>query len=217
LVIDVPTILTIGHSTHTIEEFIRLLRDHRVEVVVDVRSSPYSKRFPQYSRQDLQSSLKEHGISYLFLGRELGARRSEPECYVAGQAEYERIAKLPSFVEGITRLLKGATEYQITLMCAEHDPLTCHRTILVCRHLKSPDLAIEHILRDGSIEIHEQAEHRLMLEEGENPHQTDIFASENDLDSALRRAYLKRGGRIAYRKGETEDEDSYDRLYKEKR
>lgn len=215
--IDMPTILTIGHSTHTIDEFIRMLQARDVEIVVDVRSSPHSKRFPQYSRETLQTSLKQHGIRYLFLGRELGARRTERECYVAGKAEYERIAKLPVFAEGISRVLTGAAEYRIVLMCAEHDPLTCHRTVLVCRYLKKHDLALAHILRDGRVEPHEQAEHRLMLEEGENPDQTDIFAAADEFDSALTRAYTRRGDRIAYREGGTEDEDSHDRLHEEKR
>jgi uncharacterized protein (DUF488 family) len=212
-----PTILTIGHSTHTIDEFLRMLQARDVEIVVDVRSSPHSKRFPQYSKENLQTSLREHGIRYLFLGRELGARRNERECYVAGKAEYERIAKLPAFTEGISRVLTGAEEYRIALMCAEHDPLTCHRTVLVCRHLKKHDLALAHILRDGRVEPHEHAEHRLMLEEGENPDQTDIFAATNEFDSALSRAYTRRGDRIAYREGGTEDEDSHDRFHEEKR
>ncbi|MPZ44523.1 MAG: DUF488 family protein [Betaproteobacteria bacterium] len=209
------TILTIGHSSHPIAEFVRLLSDHQIDVVADVRSSPYSKRNPQFSRESLQKSLKDQGVKYLFLGRELGARRTERECYVQGKAEYERIAELPAFNDGVRRLLKGASDYRIALMCAEQDPLTCHRTVLVCRHLKKHGLALGHILPDGNVESHEQVEHRLMLEEGENPSQADIFAVAENLDSALLRAYTARGNKIAYLEHGTANENSYDRLYQE--
>ena len=212
------TIYTIGHSTHPIEKFLQLLEARRVEVVVDVRSSPFSKRFPQFSREALQGSLRQQGIRYLFLGRELGARRREPEAYVGGKADYRLIATLPTFQEGIVRVLGGAKDYRIALMCAEQDPLTCHRTILVCRALKPHGPRIEHLLRDGSAESHEEAETRLMLEEGEKPGQGDIFASASgDTDVALDRAYDRRGGRIAYQEEANDDEDSHDRLHQEKR
>lgn len=212
------TVYTIGHSTHQIERFLELLKERQIDVLVDVRSSPFSRRFPQFSKNDLQTSLRQHGIRYLFLGLELGARRNEPESYIGGKADYQLIADLPAFHEGIQRVLTGAKEYRIALMCAEQDPLTCHRTILICRALKSHQIPIEHVLRDGTAELHEAAEVRLMLEEGENPDQADIFSSQAaDTGDALNRAYDRRGSRIAYQRNASDDENSHDRLHQEKR
>jgi len=205
-------IFTVGHSSQPLDAFIALLQRHAVQVIADVRSRPYSRRFPHFSRERLQASLAAADIGYVFLGRELGARRDEPECYVDGQASYARIAKLPAFAAGIERLLQGAHKHRVALMCTEQDPLTCHRTILVCRELQrglqqpAPSehaLSISHILRTGEIEHQQQAEQRLVKEElgkelGQSG-QADLFAREPDFQQLLQQAYEKRARRIAYR------------------
>jgi len=128
----------------------------------------------------------------VFLGEELGARRSERNCYVDGVARYERIAKSPAFLSGLERVTKGIPQFRSALMCAEKDPLECHRTILVCRHLR--DVAqIQHIRADGSLESQEDAETRLMAEE--RVPTDDLFAPREQL---LARAYDQRGGKTAY-------------------
>ena len=137
---------TIGHSTHSIEEFIKLLAMHSITAVCDVRSTPYSQFTPQFNRELLQQELKKHNISYVFLGEELGARSDNPNCYVNGKVQYGCLAQEPRFYQGINRLVEGLTNYRITLMCAEKDPIACHRTILVCRKLRSRDIEIKHIL-----------------------------------------------------------------------
>ncbi len=197
-------ILTIGYSLHEIGAFIDLLRRHGVDAVADVRSHPYSKRLPDYSKADLQRALKAAGIQYVFLGQQLGARRSERECYVDGQARYELIARTPAFAEGIARLQAGAAKMTPCLVCAEKDPITCHRTVLVCRELARLGLDVRHILEDGRLELHGDAEKRLMLEEGFVPGQLDIFGGGDDSHS-LALAYEKRGLKIAYRETDGED------------
>jgi len=132
-------VYTVGHSSQSIEEFIAQLQRHTVEVVADVRSRRYSARFPHFSMEPLQASLKAANIGYVFLGRELGARRDEPECYVDGQALYDRIAALPAFADGISRLVAGTQKYRVGLMCAEQDPLTCHRTRICLHRRRIPD------------------------------------------------------------------------------
>jgi len=204
----VQPIYTVGHSSQSIAAFIGLLHSHEVEVIADVRSRPYSRRFPHFATMSLQASLAAVHIRYVFLGRELGARREEPECYVDGQASYDRIAKLPAFAVGIERLLQGAQQYRVALLCAEQDPLTCHRTILVCRELQkyAPQqsaLSIRHILRTGEIEDQQQAERRLVEEElgkelGRSD-QADLFARGPDFPQLLQQSYERRASRIAYR------------------
>ncbi|MBN1970365.1 MAG: DUF488 domain-containing protein, partial [Candidatus Delongbacteria bacterium] len=147
-------LFTIGHSNHTLEIFFDLLGSQEIGVVIDVRSAPYSRYCPQYNKDALEKSLKSRGMEYIFLGRELGGRRNDENCYVEGKLKFEIIAKLPIFQEGLKRVFQEIENHKAALMCAEAEPLNCHRTILVCRELKKirSDLQITHILADGSTE-----------------------------------------------------------------
>jgi uncharacterized protein (DUF488 family) len=128
-------VYTIGHSNHRIEKFIELLSAHNVTAIADVRSHPYSRFNPQFNREKLRTALRTAGAAYAFQGRKLGARSEDPNCYVNGKVQYDLLARTPLFKEGLARLVLGADSHRIALMCAEKDPLTCHRAILVCRHL----------------------------------------------------------------------------------
>ena len=206
-------LFTIGHSNHSIEAFIALLQQHGVTALADVRSHPYSRYLPHFNQTPLKTALFDAGIRYVFLGRELGARPSDPTCYVDGKALYERIASTELFSQGIQRILKGAETYKIALMCAEKDPITCHRAILVGQHLREFTLDINHILRNGNLETHQHLEERLLklhgLKQPEfiQPVQLSLF---NDLSlpaqsslqystkDSLKEAYNRQGNQIAY-------------------
>ena len=187
---------TIGHSIHPLPEFLDLLKKHRISAVCDVRSTPYSRLHPQFNREPLRQELKRLNIAYVFLGEELGGRSSDVLCYdTEGRIRYDRIADTDAFRRGLERVWEGIKTYRVALMCAEKDPLTCHRAILVCRHLrKEQDLTILHILEDGQTEPHEESEMRLLrlarMEQG------DLFKS---LQEQLEEAYDHQGRRIAYR------------------
>lgn len=185
---------TIGHGALELEAFIQLLVENGVAAIADVRSSPYSRYSPQFNREPLKAALLARRIQYVFLGEELGARRDEEECYLGDVASYELIAKTPAFERGIDRLRKGLQSQPISLMCAEKDPLTCHRTILICRHLKSEG-EIVHILGPGELETQEIAESRLLKLVG-LPNR-DLFRSKAEL---LEEAYMRQGAEIAYRR-----------------
>lgn len=190
-------LFTIGHSDHEMSDFISLLARYGINVVADVRSHPYSRFHAQFNRETLAESLKRAGVQYVFLGRELGARRSERETYEGGQARYDRIARLPLFRDGLDRLRRGIISHRIVLLCAERDPITCHRTVLVCRQLRSDPIDIRHILDDGAIETMEQAENRLLDAVGLPP--THLFHSRSEL---IEQAYELQGDRIAYTESE---------------
>lgn len=207
------TLFTIGHSSRSIEEFIDILNQHGIDAIADVRSRPYSSRFPHFSRRSLQESLHAAGIHYVFLGNELGARRDDPEAYVNRRVSYARIAQTDAFQEGIERVIKGIERYRIVLMCAEKDPLTCHRTILVSRHLNEYGLNIVHILDGGQTETHSAAERRLATEERINSNQLGLAGGGFDNVAPLDRAYTLREEKIAFRLGESTDEDLHDRVY----
>lgn len=154
------TVFTIGHSNHSINTFISLLQQHGVTAIADVRSSPYSRRFPQFNQAALKEALKTANIAYVYLGDNLGARSKDRNCYVNGMARYDLIAATASFTEGVNRLIKGAKKYQISLLCAEQDPIICHRAILVCPPLQKIGLEIQHIRKNGELETHQELEKR---------------------------------------------------------
>lgn len=190
-------LFTIGHSNNSIDQFLDLLRRHQIEVVADVRTTPASRLHPQFNRSALKRSLTAGGIKYVFLGKELGARRAEREAYDGRIASYELIAALPAFKQGLERVRKGANEYRVALMCAEKDPLQCHRTLLVCRHLRdSFSGRIFHILENGTLEPHEVTESRLIQESGLSTVQSEMFSDQTE--APLERAYRRRGLQIAY-------------------
>jgi uncharacterized protein (DUF488 family) len=196
-------LFTIGHSNHSIGTFIELLQRHGVTAVGDVRSHPYSRYVPQYSREPLKLALARVGIAYVFLGKELGARSENPGCYKQGKVQYDRLARQPQFAEGIRRVTQGMEQHCIALMCAEKDPLECHRTLLIARKLHEAGCEIAHIHADGSLEDHGTLESRLLgvckLPEGDMFKQRDEFISE---------AYAIQGERVAYQ------DDNMERLEK---
>ena len=184
---------TIGHSTHPVERFAELLEACGVTAVGDVRSSPYSRFNPQYNREPLQRALKGRGMAYVFLGRELGPRSDDPACYVDGKVRYDRLARTELFAQGLRRLRKGMESHRIALLCAEKDPIVCHRMILVCRALRKDPVSVEHILEDGSLESLARSEQRL-LQSLKMP-QLTLF---DDPETLVQRAYDVQGEKIAY-------------------
>lgn len=147
-----PTILTIGHSDHSLEQFLRLLEMHTVTAVADVRSSPYSRLHPAFNKEPLQEALAAKGIAYVFLGQELGVRSRDPSCYEGGKVQYRKLAQTELFRSGLERVMNGARSHRIALLCAEREPLACHRSLLVARELEAIGAAIEHIHPDGRLE-----------------------------------------------------------------
>ena len=194
-------VFTIGHSNHEFAKLLRLLRQHGVTAVADVRSAPYSRRYPQFSREPLEKALAEAGITYVFLGKELGARSDDPRCYENGSVKYDRLARTELFRSGLDRVERGIATHTISLLCAEKEPLDCHRTILVSRHLEARGVTVVHILEDGRLEPHAQTVARLLasLQEPE----ADLFRSREEI---LSEAYEKWGDRIAYTRTEVEPE-----------
>ncbi len=169
-------VLTIGYASLPIDRFIGLLRLHRIDVVADVRSQPHSRYMPEYSHDRLKRALENSFIRYVFMGKELGARREEPECYLDGKVSYDLVGRTPAFREGISRLEEGAKSYRIALLCAEKDPLNCHRALLVSRELWRRGMDVKHIIHDGSLESHKDLERRLLpLQERD---QADLFENE---------------------------------------
>lgn len=189
-------LFTIGHSNHSLEHFLELLRMQSISAICDVRSSPYSKYSPQFNKDVLVNALPNADIRYVFLGREIGARRSEESCYVGGRARYDLIAGLPLFRKGLEQVIQGIETHRVALMCSEADPLTCHRTILLCRELMKmqPDLRITHILGDGTVETHEDAQERLIKLHKLQP---ELFGELTSTSGLVNRAFDLQAERLA--------------------
>lgn len=156
-------VFTVGHSNVSQEAFIALLKTHGIEVLVDVRSAPYSKYVPHSNSDALKPAVVAAGMKYLYLGRELGGRPREPGFYDSdGHVRYDLVAQSPAFVEGIERLLRGIREHRVALMCNEEDPSECHRRLLIGRVLAGHGVVVRHIRGDGRI----QSEDDLADEDG---------------------------------------------------
>lgn len=187
-------VFTIGHSTHTLERLVELLVPYGITAVCDVRSKPYSRINPQFNREELEQALSVCGIAYRFMGKELGARSDDPACYVRGRVSYQRLAETDLFKRGIKRVLRGLKEnFRLVLMCAEKEPLECHRSILIARYLTMLDVEIKHIHADGHLETHVDALNRLTRILNLPEH--DMFSSREEL---LADAYRRQEERIAY-------------------
>ena len=192
-------VLTIGHSNHLLDVFLKLLRKHEVTAVADVRSAPYSRHNPQFNRESFEKALKTNGIEYIFLGRELGARSDDNSCYENGRIQYARLARTDLFRGGIERVVSSTKDYRVALMCAEQEPLECHRTLLVACVLVERGVVIEHILPDGRLEPHEATLERLL----DTPNQEDLFLSKED---RLSEALARQEEQISYVKQDVEVE-----------
>jgi uncharacterized protein (DUF488 family) len=184
-------IYTIGHSNHPVAHFLKLLQGQGVTLLADVRSTPYSRFNPQFRRDALAQALAEHSIEYLFLGEELGARSKDPSCYDEGRVSYRKLAATDLFRQGIDRLLAAAKTYTVAIMCAEKNPLDCHRTILVARELVKRGESVVHILASGEVESHDQVMQHLREKLKIEPN--DLFG-----DDVNEQAYELRGQQIAY-------------------
>jgi uncharacterized protein (DUF488 family) len=186
-------ILTIGHSNHSSEHFIALLREAGVTAVADVRSAPYSRHAPQFNREPLRDELAGAGIAYVFLGQELGGRPAEREFYSDGVADYEKMAQAPAFAAGLERVIAGAQSYRIALMCRERDPLTCHRCLLVGRALAGRGADVNHILDSGERVSHTAIEDELLARTGRAG--DDLFAPRAE---RLAAAYRDHARKVAF-------------------
>jgi uncharacterized protein (DUF488 family) len=184
-------LLTIGHSNLPADSFMALVEDAGVTAIADVRSVPFSRRFPWFSAPNLAARLQGAGIAYLPFGDALGGRPRDPALYCDGVADYEKLAATPQFRAGLDRLGEAIRRFRMCLMCAEREPLDCHRCLLVARALAQRGFALGHILADGTIERHAATEDRLLGRAGKSD---DLFGGRAE---RLAQAYRHRAGKVA--------------------
>ncbi|HEV1994982.1 MAG TPA: DUF488 domain-containing protein [Candidatus Acidoferrum sp.] len=193
------TPFTIGHSNHDLGDFLAVLAKYDVKTLCDVRSRPGSFRFPQFNREPLEALLTSAGLLYEFFGEALGGRPADPRAYHPdGRVDYAARRKSPEFAAGIDRLLELVRVANIVLMCAEEDPLQCHRFLMICPALLERGVVPAHLRRDGVLESQRDAEDRLLELHGRTAFATgSLFVSERD--SAIEEALGLQAKEFAFR------------------
>jgi uncharacterized protein (DUF488 family) len=191
-------LFSIGHSNIPADRFAAMLAAAGVDAVADVRTVPFSRRFPWFSGKTLAARLKVDGMIYEDFGKALGGRPADLKLYRDGVADYEAMAREPDFRAGLDRLQDSAVRRRVCLMCAEREPLDCHRCLLVARALSERGLSIGHILHDGTVEPHAATEQRLLaLDEASHEATPDLFVTGHA--ARLAAAYRWRAETVAYR------------------
>jgi uncharacterized protein (DUF488 family) len=196
-------VLSVGHSNHELAHFLALLRGAGVEAVADVRSSPFSQRYPQFNRADLEQGLQTTGIVYVFLGDLLGGRPRQAHLYDnEGRVDYRQVRAADFFVRGLERLERASAKYRIAMLCAEEDPLDCHRGLMIAPALVERGIRPGHLRGDGRVETTADLEDRLLSATD----QDGLFAlADEDRREALEHAYVLMARKKAFRLRTEED------------
>ena len=189
-----PRVYTVGHSNHQPDAFVELLLQHHIGLVIDVRAQPYSAYTTWFNQEALAGLLQRYGVAYRFEGAALGARPTDPACYAEGRVMYARVAAQPAFAAALNCAVADAGRTPTVLMCAEADPLSCHRSILLGQTLDASGVDLVHIRADGALESQEQLSQRLMRER--NLDQPNLFESP---ELRRERAYREQEQEIAWR------------------
>jgi len=220
----VHRVYTVGHSQHDVATLIQLLAAAGVTEVIDVRSAPYSQRYPQFNQFELQGNLKREGINYVFLGDALGGRPPHDQVYdESGRVDYQRVRGESFFQRGLEALRQRAAAATVALLCAEEDPLDCHRGLLIAPALKEGQIDVAHIRGDGSVETMQQMEERLLAQTSVG---ADLFQglfakclTDDERRQLLGDAYQERARKAAFRarnvRAQPADQDSFSQPWEE--
>jgi len=195
------SLYTVGHSNLSLPLFVHALQRFEINSVADVRSRPQSGRFPHFSQPDFEVALREAGFRYIFLGEELGGRPDDPRAYREdGLVNYRVRRRARGFQAGIERVIAELESASVALVCAEEDPLQCHRFLMVCPELKLCGVMPLHIRKEEQIETQQQAEERLLGEvHFQDVAKGSLFAG--DRDGSLEDAYVAQAEKHAFRAG----------------
>ncbi len=197
---------TIGHSRHDIDYFINLLKKHKINCLIDVRSSPYSRIAPQFNKETLAGSLKVNNIIYLHFEKEFGARKTDTSLIdLENKVDYSRVRETEEFKEGVKRVFEGLEKgYNIALMCSEANPFDCHRFVMIAYHFVREGVKVNHILKNGNTIDNNELEKELLKKYSKVLPVNDLFTNNITEKLRLELAYRLRNRDIAFTAAETD-------------
>ena len=209
---ETPVIYTVGHSTHPIEYFLKLIQEYAIDCLVDVRSVAASARNPQYNKQPLANYLKNNNITYLHFAEEFGARQTDPDLLDEnGKVDFEKVRKSWHFKHGVDRLWAGIEKgHKIALMCSESDPLDCHRFSMITVALQREGFQVRHIMKDKTLKNTSDLEKVLLKKYAAKVPQPDMFQPNVTIEDQLKVAYRLRNTDIAFSPYAKEPVERYD-------
>lgn len=196
----VDTVYSIGYSGFSIGNFVDTLHLNKIVLLVDVRSQPYSHYFPDFNKDKLEQTLAHERIFYRNYAKEFGARQDNRQYYSSkGYLDFELFAKSSAFLSGVTKLVNSMAQgYQFALMCAEKDPINCHRTILVARTFHDSGYKVIHLLPNNKTMTQEDIEARLVGKYFPNRNQESLFDKQLSEKDYVTQAYKKQNAAIGY-------------------
>ena len=199
--IIISCIYTIGYSAFSINEFIETIKNFGISCVIDVRSSPFSNYYADYNKDTLERTLKEHNILYRNYANEFGARQTDPMFYTGDIVDFDKFIKSAQFLEGVSKVNKGIERgYSFVLMCAEKDPIKCHRSIMLGKGFSENGFDVKHIVSKTEIESQRELEERLLEMYHQDRFQLTLFGGEQSASELLADAYKKQNLAIGYNK-----------------
>lgn len=195
------TIYTIGYSGFSIDSFIEMLKKHNIRLLIDVRSSPFSSFYSDYNKESLENLLRKNGIYYRNYASEFGARQNDKTLYHQdGYLDFDLFCESESFKSGISKLINSLEQgYSFALMCAEKDPIRCHRTIMVSRRFFEKGFNVMHLLPNGASKSQQQIEQELLDKFFPNREQITFFSDLENDSTLIPQAYRLQNAEIGYR------------------
>lgn len=193
---------TIGHTNHSHEEFLKLLKQHSITYLLDVRSTPYSQYTCQFNKDVISEALVANGIKYYYMGKFFGARPDDKSLYTSDNyLDFEKMRSSELFKKGLDNVMKGLDEgNNIVLMCTEKDPMDCHRAIMVSRGFALKGIEVNHILPDGKLQSQKELDERLLNLYYSDRNQISFLSNISEIpeEDLLVEAYKKRNAEIGY-------------------
>ncbi len=202
----ITKLFTIGYAGFGLPEFLTELKKRQIQLVIDVRSQPFSKYYADYNQDRICNALKNENIYYRNYAKEFGARQENKVYYSSeGYLDFSKFSKSEVFQNGIERLcLSMQKGYSFVLMCAEKDPIDCHRAILVSRAFHEKGYQVEHILPNEVVYTQEDINQRLVDKYFPNRNQLSFLTPVLSDEEMIQEAYCKQNAEIGYRMEATE-------------
>lgn len=188
------TVYTIGYSGFAISNFIEIIKANSISVIIDVRSQPYSRYFPEYNKEMLEKTLKHNSIGYQSYAKELGGKQSNPHYYsTEGYFDFELYTKSENFIAGLKKLKEiMAQGHSCSLMCAEKNPINCHRGIMIAPVFYKEGYEIIHLMPNNMTITQKDIEKQLLEIYFPRQEQLTLFDNGQNQDSFISLAYKKR-------------------------